>query len=162
MAIKIKNVIVVNDDTSIVNVLSANFTGNSAVTLPTGNTATRPSGNSGMLRYNTDSKTFEGYSTYWGAIGGGGSVGNVQVISANTTAISGNVYVITANLTLFLPTTPTVANTIYVSNLSGYSNSQINRSSQNIMGVSQDLNIDVSGAGFMLVYSGATNGWVIV
>lgn len=43
------------------------------VKLPNGTTAQRPgSPSSGMLRYNTTDSQFEGYTTEWGPIGGGG------------------------------------------------------------------------------------------
>jgi hypothetical protein len=42
-----------------------------ALTLPVGTTAARPSGVDGMIRYNTTTNTFEGYSAgVWGGIGG--------------------------------------------------------------------------------------------
>ena len=104
-----------------------------------------------------------GYTGSQGSGSGGGSgISNVQVISANTNLSSGNLYVITANSTLFLPSNPSVNTTIYISNNTGYANSVLNRSSQNIMGTSQDMNIDVVGAGFTVVFSGNTNGWVII
>jgi phage-related tail fiber protein len=141
--------------------------GNTAITLPSGNVAQRPTAKAGMMRYNTDSNSFEGYTTTWGSIGGsssggGSGVSGMQVISANTPANSGNLYVITANLTLTLPNNPSSANIIYISNQSGYPNSTINRNNQNIMGVSQDMIIDVVSLGFIMIYSDSTNGWIII
>lgn len=46
--------------------------GTGAVLVPKGTTAQRPSGTAGEFRYNTTSGEFEGYTTTWGAIGGGG------------------------------------------------------------------------------------------
>ncbi len=44
--------------------------------LPSGTTAQRPgSPNSGMVRYNSETGQFEGYSTAWGALGGGATGG---------------------------------------------------------------------------------------
>jgi hypothetical protein len=66
--------------------------------LPAGTTGQRPgSPNSGMVRFNTDTNQFEGYSTAWGALGGGatGSSGNQvfyendQTVTANYTITSG-------------------------------------------------------------------------
>lgn len=46
-----------------------------AAKLPVGDDAARPSPATGMLRFNTDSGSFEGYDgSAWGAIGGGGGV----------------------------------------------------------------------------------------
>jgi len=43
-----------------------------AIKLPNGTTAQRPTPAAGMLRYNTTDGQFEGYTTEWGPIGGGG------------------------------------------------------------------------------------------
>src|SRR6056300_1205791 len=46
--------------------------GTESVGIPAGTTAERPSvPAAGMLRYNTTTNEFEGYTTEWGAIGGG-------------------------------------------------------------------------------------------
>lgn len=46
-----------------------------AVEMPTGTNTQRPTGVAGMLRFNTDEGSFEGYDgTEWGAIGGGGAL----------------------------------------------------------------------------------------
>ena len=51
----------------------ATFNGTTAVKLPAGTDAQRPSGVNGMLRYNSDDAQFEGYADgAWGAIAGGG------------------------------------------------------------------------------------------
>ncbi len=48
---------------------SAQFTGNSNILLPTGNTTQRPSNvSSGMIRYNTSKGDFEGYANGWDSI----------------------------------------------------------------------------------------------
>lgn len=44
-----------------------------ALTIPVGDTSERPTPAQGMLRYNTEEESFEGYNgSEWGAIGGGG------------------------------------------------------------------------------------------
>ena len=43
-----------------------------AVHVPTGTTAQRPTGAAGYFRYNSSLEQFEGYTTEWGSIGGGG------------------------------------------------------------------------------------------
>ena len=43
-----------------------------AVHVPTGTTAQRPTGAAGYFRYNSTLEQFEGYTTEWGSIGGGG------------------------------------------------------------------------------------------
>ena len=57
-----------------------------AVKLPNGTTAQRPTAAAGMLRYNTTDGQFEGYTTEWGPIGGGG--GGTSTIQRDT--FSGN------------------------------------------------------------------------
>ncbi len=52
--------------------------GAEAITLPSGTTGERPAGSAGQLRYNTTDGTFEGFTTLWGPIaGGGGDLGAV-------------------------------------------------------------------------------------
>lgn len=89
------NTITFNGNTfSIPNNLTFNSTG--AVTLPKGTTAQEPGTPvSGMIRYNTDINSFEGYNgTSWGPIGGGNATStglwqNKQTITANQTISSG-------------------------------------------------------------------------
>ena len=66
-----------------------NFSGTGTVRLPNGTTGQRPSPAAGMIRYNTTSGLFEGYTTQWGGIGGASADGavyeNAQTISNNYT-----------------------------------------------------------------------------
>ena len=70
-----------------------------AIKIPSGNTAQRPTGGAGYLRYNVTLASFEGYNTStssWGSIGGG-AVGNTNsVFWENDKTITAN-YTITAN-----------------------------------------------------------------
>lgn len=53
------------------------FPGTGAVTLPSGTTEQQPGApTAGMIRYNSDDASFEGYTTEWGALGGGGAGGS--------------------------------------------------------------------------------------
>jgi hypothetical protein len=70
-----------------------NFTGDSALLLHSGTTATRPTSvTPGLIRFNSGSNTFEGYtSATWGAIGGGGGAtggGTNQAFYLNDTEVS--------------------------------------------------------------------------
>lgn len=49
-----------------------------AVKVAVGTSAQRPTGAAGLIRYNSETSSFEGYGTAWGALGGGatGGVGN--------------------------------------------------------------------------------------
>jgi hypothetical protein len=66
-----------------------NFSGTGTVRLPNGTTGQRPSPSAGMIRYNTTSGLFEGYTTQWGGIGGASANGavyeNAQSITENYT-----------------------------------------------------------------------------
>jgi hypothetical protein len=73
------------------------FNSVAAATLPAGTTAQRPTGVTGMFRYNTTTPGFEGFNgTAWGAIGGGSNITtlglyeNANTISANYTIGAGN------------------------------------------------------------------------
>jgi hypothetical protein len=72
MAIKIDSTVVVDDNRNFDNLVSATFDGVSHVKVPSGTSAERPgSATNGMIRYNTDEETFEGYvDGEWGPIGG--------------------------------------------------------------------------------------------
>lgn len=95
----------------------------------------------------------------WSAAGGFSSV---SVISGNTTAAKSTLYVMTASLNLTLPASPSTGDMVGVSNRSGTTTCVVLRNSTNIMGLAQDMTVDVVDAGFTLIYSGATQGWVII
>ena len=97
-----------------------------------------------------------------GAVTVASSKYDVSEISANTNAQAFYLYVFTASATLTLPASPEVGQWIKVSNMSGTTTSVIAANGNNIMGASSDLTIDALNAGFELVYSGATKGWVII
>ena len=90
-----------------------------------------------------------------------GGIG-VSVISSDTSAVSANLYVFTANLTLTLPSSPTVGNFIKVSNRSGVATCVVARNGENIMGSATDLTVNNLNAGFEMIYTGATQGWVLI
>lgn len=97
-----------------------------------------------------------------GAVTVASSKYDVSEISANTNAQAFYLYVFTATATLTLPASPEVGQWIKVSNMSGTTTPVIAANGNNIMGASSDLTIDALNAGFELVYSGATKGWVII
>ena len=98
-----------------------------------------------------------------GGGGGGGYFSATSLISTNTTATSGTFYVLTtAAVTLTLPTTPSDGAFVGVSNMSGSTTCIIARNGSNIMGIADNMFVDVVDAGFTLYYTGATYGWVII
>lgn len=75
------------------------LSGTGVLDLPVGTTAQRPgSPNSGMIRFNTDLTTFEGYNgTAWGSIGGGATGGGAdQVFLENDNTVTVN-YTLSTN-----------------------------------------------------------------
>lgn len=64
----------------------AKFPKTSAIQVPSGDTASRPSAANGYFRYNTTTASFEGYSNgNWGAVGG------AMYVSANTVSDANNI-----------------------------------------------------------------------
>ena len=64
------------------------FGGTSHIRVPNGSDAQRPgSPQAGDFRYNTDDGKFEGYTTGWGEIGGGGGVSQVSGIVSTTSTV---------------------------------------------------------------------------
>jgi hypothetical protein len=71
------------------------FSSNASVKLPIGTTAQRPgSPLGGMIRYNSDTDRFEGYTTTWGSIGGGATGGGTDEVFQE------NELIVTTNYTL--------------------------------------------------------------
>ena len=99
--------------------------------------------------------------------GGGVSVNpttrpTVNVISANTTAVANSLYVLTASLTLTLPASPVVGDSIKISNRSGTTTCVLGANNKKIMGAAANLTLDTASASFELIYSGTAEGWVII
>lgn len=100
---------------------NASFTATSAIKLPAGTEAQRPTGIAGQLRFNSESNQFEGYNgAEWGSIGGGGLTGggdnavfleNDQTIiydydiKENKNALTVGPVVINSGVTVTVPTT---------------------------------------------------------
>ena len=87
---------------------------------------------------------------------------NTSVISTSTNASKNTLYVLKADLTLTLPSTPAAGDSIKISNLSGVATCIVARNGNNIMATATDLTLDNAVASFELVYTDATNGWVII
>lgn len=75
-----------------------NFSGTGSITVPNGTTGQRPgSPAAGMIRYNSTSGTFEGYTSSWGSIGGGATGGGGdQVFIENELTVTTN-YTLSTN-----------------------------------------------------------------
>ena len=87
---------------------------------------------------------------------------DVSVISADTNAVANTVYVFTASLTLTLPASPAVGDSIKISNLSNVATCVLGANGNKIMDDAADLTLDTASASFELIWSGAAKGWVII
>jgi hypothetical protein len=83
-----------------------------------------------------------------------------SVITTNTSAIAGTFYFITASLTLTLPATPAIGDRVKIMKSSLSFNPIVARNGLNIMGLAEDLTVDVLKS-FDMIYTDATNGWVL-
>jgi hypothetical protein len=115
-------------------------TGINATGTPTGSTVLFGNGTWGTLSTNTVTQS---------------------LISTNTAAVSGTYYTITATLTLTLPASPSAGSFIAFSNLSNTITPVIARNGLNIMGLAEDLTLNSTNARGTLIYTDATNGWVL-
>ena len=94
-------------------------------------------------------------------------IGAYSIITGNTNAASGNYYFVDTSggvVTLTLPTTALLGDTIRVIDMSGTfdtNNLTVARNSHKIQRDAADLTVDTEGAAFDLVYSNATNGWLL-
>jgi len=91
---------------------------------------------------------------------------NWKIIDQNYSATNGDRLILdaTAAMEVTLSATPILSDEIYFLDGPGnFATSQpvIKRNGNKIMRLSEDMTIDVNNAGFRLVYSGATWGWLI-
>ena len=83
------------------------FIQNTAIIVPSGTSAQRPTANNGYLRYNTDTASFEGYTGgAWGAIGGSTNAANVVSIGSNNIIMNAATGIIDASYTTGVLTLP--------------------------------------------------------
>ena len=87
---------------------------------------------------------------------------NLAYINTSTTAVAGRGYLLDANIVLTLPSSPTAGDRVFAQTYGSYLTASIDRGGQNIMGLAQDMTLDVAYARVELVYLDATRGWVIV
>jgi hypothetical protein len=123
-------------------------TGNAVTLGSSGDTFTIPSGVT-----LTNSGTATGF----------GSVDWQSVVTSNTTMVAGRGYFVDTSggaVTMTLPASPSLGDTVAVSALDGGTNAvTIARNSSNIEGATDDLTIASDYGAVTLVYSDAANGW---
>jgi hypothetical protein len=94
--------------------------------------------------------------------------GSWSTITTATLAVAGAKYfanTATASFTITLPATPATNTTIYIADLAGTfdrNNLTIARNSSLIMGLAEDLILNIKNVSIALVYSGVTYGWKLV
>jgi hypothetical protein len=89
----------------------------------------------------------------------------VQVADATQAAVTGVHYIMTntsTTSTLTLPATPTIGNTIWVSNFTGRIDLIVARNGSNIMSLAEDFIVNVDKANVQLRYVDSTRGWILV
>ena len=64
---------------------NSTMNGTGSLKVPVGTTNQRPTAAAGMFRYNSDEGKFEGYTTEWGEIGGGGGLTTAAHVANNAT-----------------------------------------------------------------------------
>jgi hypothetical protein len=92
---------------------------------------------------------------------GGGSSFTISVISGNTNAVNNYCYVMTASLTLTLPASPSVGDSVMVKNSSGVLTCVVARNGSNIESLAENCTIDKLNIPLTFTYVDATRGWQI-
>lgn len=86
---------------------------------------------------------------------------DIKPVSSNTTAKSFNYYVITAAADLTLPPDPNNGDWVVFANRSGGSNVSILRSGNNIMGLAEDMRLNILNVFSRLAFVTGL-GWVLI
>ena len=131
----------------------------------------------GQIQFNeyTSASAFTGTAVANLAVDSSGNIiteaaGGLAVVDvaagATVAAAASTLYVFTASSgsvsTLTLPASPAVGDTIKISNIGGLANI-VGANTNNIMGVSTDMTIDVATSSFELIWTGiSATGWVIL
>jgi hypothetical protein len=133
---------------------------------PTGTTAERPTGGdliTGGLRYNSTLVTWEGYNgSQWTGLGGGNPW---QSTSTSITITANDRYFVNTSggaVTITLPASPQTGDQVSILDLASTfdtNNCTIGRNGLKIMGLTENLILNVEDEAITLVYTGATYGW---
>jgi len=95
--------------------------------------------------------------------GGGGGTYTSTYVTSDITAEKDRIYVFEESTpyTLTLPLSPSNGDSILISNRSGITTNLIGRNGELIMGIAEDMELNIPPASFMFTYASGTQGWVI-
>ena len=87
---------------------------------------------------------------------------NVTTTATSKTIVNNEFVTVTAaGQTITLPATPTAGNQVIVGVLN-FSNTVVARNGSNIMGLAEDVTIDIVNSSYLFIYVNATYGWRII
>jgi len=95
------------------------------------------------------------------------TVGVYSIITANTTATAGSYYFVdttSAAITLTLPTTAVLGDTIRIIDMAGTfvtNNLTVSRNGHKIQRIADNLTVNLAGSSFDLIYSNSSSGWLV-
>ena len=151
---------------AVLRYLTTDSAGTGAWVPPTGTTAERPTGGNlytGAIRYNASLVTWEGYNgSQWTGLGGGNPW---QSTSTSITIAANDRYFVdttTGAKTITLPASPQTGDQVSILDLASTfdtNNCTIGRNGNKIMGLTENLVLNVEDEAITLVYTGATYGW---
>jgi hypothetical protein len=81
--------------------------------------------------------------------------------SSDISLEAGKTFVYYSPGTYTLPANPSIGDRIEIINRSGVTTAILARNGENIMGVGDDLDLDVLDTAFKVTYANATDGWVV-
>jgi hypothetical protein len=115
-----------------------------------------------VMSFDSISIASTGVTSYNGNTGAVSSDYSVSVISSATTAVKNTLYVFTGSAALTLPA-GVVGNSIKISNRSATTTcTVVPNGTDKIMGSNTTMTLDDENASFELIFSGTTQGWVII
>ena len=141
--------------------------GTGIIVPPTGTTGERPTGGSlfdGGLRFNTTLNVWEGYkNSAWYQIDDNYKTwSTITTTSSVTSGTQAFVDTTSAAVTITLPGSPATGDKIRLVDLASTfdtNNLTVARNGLKIMGLSENMTVDVEDAAIELVYTGSTYGW---
>ena len=160
-------------ENAILGYMTRDKAGTGAWVPPTGSTSQRPVGGAlytGAIRYNTSLVAWEGYNgSSWTGLGGGTPYVTIVGDGSTVTVAESNqrflVNTAAAEATIQLPASPLTGDAVTFLDLNGTfatNKLTVDRNSNDIMNLAEDMIAETDHAAFTLVYTGAINGWKLL